>query len=290
MGHGVSQRQLDQMAGEIHRALFGPGGVADLLPADERQMLEDTDIDVEDFPSRHDIGLLQEDSDNGKRLLGLFTNPPAVVRVYAANVIRAGYDPVDVAIHEVGHRLNYDHSLRDAAVALQAPKAAAHTAPAEARVLVAPDSCPFCLLHARTAEVMALVDGLRIRAQLQHQIPLGLGGTIPLAARKVAEARGALATAATYLPDRAGAVREADGYLAQLQQRLQQWLAPDDLAGVYVIARKAWDRAYDLNWVYWLRTVYGVDTSAEAAAAMAASWAPVGSAGHCPSCGGPSSV
>jgi len=104
---------------------------------------------------------------------------------------------------------------------------------------------------------MGLMDGLRKRAHLQHQIPLGLGGTIPLAAKKTAEARSNLALIAASLPGRDGEIRQLDAILAQLHDELSKQMTPEDVSRAHALAVRAWDRAYDLNHIYWLQTIYG---------------------------------
>lgn len=249
----VDNSTVDMMAGSVWNALYGPTGVVHLLPDEERQMLFDTEIVVEDKPSKRDLALVAEDVGADGKLLGLFTHPPSKIQLFASSIIAVGYDPVDVATHELGHRLNYDHSLRKANVALVGRR----EGPAEARVLISGDSCPVCLLHSRLADVVMLLDGLRKRAHLQHEIPLGLGGTIPLAAKKTAEARSNLALIATSMPNRQGEIRELDSMLDQLQHALAQHLTPEAVSAAYILAYRAWDRAYDLNHAYWLQTIYG---------------------------------
>ena len=216
-------------------------------------MLLDTEIEIKDQPSKKEISMVASDVGDHGVLLGLFTHPPSKIQLFASSILEVGYDPVDVATHELGHRFNYDHSLRPAAVTMVGRRAG-H---AEARVLVSGDSCPVCLLHARTAEVMGLMDGLRKRSHLQHQIPQGLGGTIPLAAKKVAEARSSLALVANEFPDRQGEVRDLDNLLATMQDELNQWLTPEDVSRIHAQSIRAWDKAYDLNHQYWLQTMYG---------------------------------
>ena len=253
----VDRKTVDDMNGAVYAAIWGPGGIAYLLPRDgpdsEYQMLLDTEIVVQDEPSKKDIALVANEVGDSGVLLGLFTHPPAKIQLFASSILEVGYDPVDVATHELGHRFNYDHSLRPAAVTMVGRR----EGNAEARVLVSGDSCPVCLLHARLAEVMGLMDGLRKRAHLQHQIPQGLGGTIPLAAKKVAEARSSLALVANEFPNRQDEVKSLDALLAQMQNELNQWLTPEDVSRIHEQSIRAWDKAYDLNHQYWLQTMYG---------------------------------
>lgn len=249
------------MKGAVHHAIWGPEGIAWLLPQpdetddpehSEFQMLVDTTIYVCDEPTKHDISLVAEDVGDDGKLLGLFTHPPSVIQLFAANIIEVGYDPVDVITHELGHRFNYDHSLRPANVAMTAKVGGEP----RVRSLIA-DDCPVCLVHRKLADTTMLLDGLRKRAHLQHEIPLGLGGTIPQCYQEVTEARSTLAMVTAMMPGRAGQIRNLDGMLNQLQVALSQWMSPEDVSEAYALAYRACDRAYDLAHAYWLNALYG---------------------------------
>ena len=247
----VSRETVNNMAGAVENALYGPGGIAWRLPPDEQQMLIDTSIQVQDHPNSEDIALVSDEVGDG-HLLGLFTHPPSKIQIFASSALAVGYDPVDIATHELGHRFGYDHSERPAKIAMSG---SAYTEP-RVRNLVAED-CPVCLIHRKLAEVVMLLDGLKQRAHLQHQIPLGLGGTIPQAAALVVEARANLAIAAASFQGREGQVRALDQQLIQLENALNQWQSPESISQAYALAYQAWDKAYDLNHIYWLQTLHG---------------------------------
>ena len=148
------------------------------------------------------------------------------IQVFANKARAVGYSGAWIATHELGHRFGYDHSNRPAQVALvdsggeiavdhgHAPRSAPR--PARTVVMESGDSCPMCLLHSRTAEVVGLLDGLQQRAHLQHQIPLGAGGVIPLSLRKTQEAKALLAVVSGMV-DRPGEVRQLGSLLEQTE-------------------------------------------------------------------------
>ena len=241
------------MKGRVESAIWGPGGISELLPDEEYQMLRDTEIRIDDQPSNNDLALVAGEVGPGDHLLGLFTHPPSKIQLFASSIIAIGYDPVDVATHELGHRFNYDHSLRPALVSMVGQSVGSQ----EARVLIASDDCPVCLLHSKTADVEKLMDGLRKRAHLQHMIPLGLGGTIPLAGKRTSEARSNLALIASMMPNRMKEIEQLDDMLGELQRRFAETMTPEDVSAAHTLAYRAWDRAYDLNHVYWLNMLHG---------------------------------
>ena len=253
MSSSVDRHTVDTMRGRVEAAIWGPGGIAELLPDEEYQMLVDTEIRVYDQPSKNDLALVASEVGKDGHLLGLFTHPPSKIQLFASSIVAVGYDPVDVATHELGHRFNYDHSVTRAAVSM-----VGHSdGNKEARVLVATDDCPVCLLHSKTADIEKLMDGLRKRSHLQHRIPLGLGGTIPLAHQRTSEARSNLALIAPMMPNRSKEIDQLDTMLAELQQRFSVTMTPEDVSAAHALAYRAWDRAYDLNHVYWLNALYG---------------------------------
>ena len=266
----ASPEQVDHMAGAVHHALYGPTGIAHLLPPGERQLLDDTEIVVVDQPSPEDKQLAQASPED--RLLGLFTHPPSRIQLFASDIMAAQYDVVDVAVHEIGHRMNYDHSLEEANVAMLERQGQTHhhgaripgwlepeagilpMAQVETRVLNSGgDQCPVCLLHQKTAECEKLLDGLRKRSHLQHRVPDGLGGLIPLLQVRVSEAQGTLALVEGMLPDRKGQTRMLSGQLQELGDSLQGWQTPESVSQAHALAYKAWDSSFDISHAAFLR-------------------------------------
>lgn len=269
---GSSPLEVEAMAGQVQAAIWGPRGLAHLLPGEEKGLLSETEIVVESEPSAEDRALAEAGPKD--KLLGLFTHPPSRIQLFASDITAAGYDPVDVVTHELGHRFSYDHALRPAAVAIRigelgnlpprtdgqaprrSPPAGWATAPGlfgeEATVVRGSDTCPMCLLHARMAESEKLLDGLRKRAHLQHQIPEGLGGTIPLAQRKLAEAQGALGAVQGMAVDQ-DEVRRLSDTLQAAQDQLSGWQTPESISVAHDTVYRGWDLAFDINSHYWRR-------------------------------------
>src|SRR5215472_2024828 len=190
--------------------------IAEILAAtpvdSERSMVEDTEYVVADEPTAEELALAEVPQ--GSILLGLYTSPPSRVTLFAGPIAVSGQRPRDILRHEVGHRLGFDHTLDHVAMGTVASAAGAARATARAAAsydiagtesLRADwnDACPICKLYAKTAHAASLMADLNFAAQLEHMIPAGLGGTIPLARRDVDEARGFLLLVTPMVPDQA---------------------------------------------------------------------------------------
>lgn len=267
----ATRADCDEMAGAIGYFLWGQGAAAfaDSLPPGDLDLLVHTEIAVEQTASRADMAATGTPA--GFTLLGIYTYPPPLIRVFADGVLGTHHDPVDVVSHELGHRFGFDHSRFPVSTGLMVgadggvhcssfhPEAAQPTGwLAEPEVAAHDDqSCPFCRLHSRTAEVEKLADGLRRRAWLAAQptlIPLGLGGTIPLMRRKLTEAHEALLACADTFPDRRGEVRDVDRLLHVTEERLAGHLTTEQVTPVWEAAYAAWNASYSLTHSYFLHT------------------------------------
>src|SRR5215472_11474024 len=183
--------------------------IAEILAAtpvdSERSMVEDTEYVVADEPTAEELALAEVPQ--GSILLGLYTSPPSRVTLFAGPIAVSGQRPRDILRHEVGHRLGFDHTLDHVAMGTVATgaRAAAWYDIAGTESLRADwnDACPICKLYAKTAHAASLMADLNFAAQLEHMIPAGLGGTIPLARRDVDEARGFLLLVTPMVPDQA---------------------------------------------------------------------------------------
>lgn len=228
------------MAGVVSAALYGPGGVRDLVASDPRRALvmDETVVIVEAAPTDFDRQLA--DTEDDQYLLGLWTYPPQRIQLFASDIIATGYDPVDVAVHELGHAWGMDHG--------------AHCPSCSVRGTRTPhvhrEGCPVCLLHDHTAIAMALMDGLRLRSFLEHVIPAGLGGTIPEAQWRIRQAMAEVPRAAPLLDDPTK-IRHLSRSLERADQSLSGWLGPEDVSRAYHACRVAWDAAYDCGHAYY---------------------------------------
>jgi hypothetical protein len=262
----ATKEVTEAMNGSIRYALFdSPTSLIRLLPKDQAAILDDTLVMTLSEPSKRDRELAQ--AKPGQHLLGLFTDGPnmqATIQTFASDILAVGYDPQDVARHEAGHRLDHDHSKRSAAVALFSSSAQAAPGRLEERVVTGDTaiSCPVCALPRKMAEVVMNLEGLRLRSHLQHQIPLGLGGLIPLSRRQVDEARSLCGVVESMLPDRDADTQHLQTLLADLQESLlgrngTGWMTPEDVSVAHTLAYRAWDRAYDLAHIWFLRDRHG---------------------------------
>jgi hypothetical protein len=275
----TTKAQLGAIAGAINEALFGPTGIYDRLPPLEQSMIGyfdqggrwrwETEIFVEERPSRqllHDIARGGDGVEGivlqpGQHLLGLFTDGPSqmpTIQVFADEAAAVSHDPVDVAIHELGHRFEYDHSKLPALVGLTAGPPSQLPSVHVARNGNVESSCPVCLLEGNLARAEKALDGLRQRALLQHRIPQGLGGRIPETRRTLENAATQLALVSEMVPDRQGEVRSLQAQIDATQQALAgEALQPEDVSRAHALAYRAWDAAYDLGHAYYLGALYG---------------------------------
>ena len=255
---------VDRMADVVSSRVWDE--LAPSLSPFEYGLLTDTRFYVDEKPKPADLQAAGVPP--GGHLLGLFTAPPATITLYADEILAVGADPTEIAVHELGHRFGYDHSRYEAAVALltspagetgcvgcappmpltqvpQPPPQDGYSAVIRWR-----DNCPVCLLHARLAEADRLLAGLSTYATLQHRIPDGLGGTIPLAAHKVAEAVSLCQIVEALVPERTGDVRLLRATLDEAQAALDGWLDVDGVNRAYRIVHRAWQEAYLVAWDY----------------------------------------
>lgn len=269
----ASRHEVDEMRGALGYFLYGQGaeGFAASLPPDDHSLLVETHIVVRDHASGAEMK--EAGTPPGSLLLGLYTYPPRQIRVFAGPIIAAGYEPTDVLEHELGHCFGFDHSTHPVNTALYvdangAPRCTSYhpelatAAPTPAATDGWTPRCidgPFCRLHARTAEANMLMVGLRQRAWLAAQpttIPLGLGGTIPLARLKLSEAQDALRECAAEMPDRTGEIRDCDRLLQAAQAALAGTLDTAATTTAQEACYAAWNAAYSLNHAYWLHRLY----------------------------------
>jgi hypothetical protein len=277
----ATEAQTQEVNARIQWALFSsPTSLMRLLPRDQAAILDDTLVVTRSKPSARDRQLVGADDD--QHLLGLFTDGPnevPTIQAFASEILAVRYDPATVGIHEAGHRLDFDHSKRPAVVALfghpSQAAAQASTGPSRLHIVeraqTSDSSCPVCALYRKCAHVTMMLDGIQIRAHLQHQIPRGLGGMIPLCRTEVDEARAQTAVVQTLLDGRSGEIRALQRGLDELQRALlgrdgTGWLSPEDVSMAHAQAYKCADKAFDLAHIFFLRQQYGSEEASQEAA------------------------
>lgn len=107
---------------------------------------------------------------------------------------------------------------------------------------------PTCLLYDGVARAAALLEDLAGAAQQAGAVPAGLGGTIPLARRRVEEALAQIGPASRLVPNQGAA--DLGARLYQLDAQLRAWLSPADVAAAAQLARECRQRAYVIAWAY----------------------------------------
>ncbi len=275
----ASEAERAAMAGFVTGWLWQPGGFADDLATRDKALIKATTIIVSAAPMQQQLNAVNA-TGAGQHLLGLFTTPPAVIHLFANEILATGYAPQDVLEHELGHRLKFDHDRRAARMPVihadgdPAPRCtgphdiSGHTMGAafydsvEDRAKT--DRCPVCHIHDDTAVALMLLEGLREDAYLAaqpHELPDPWGGTIPLMRRRLACAQIDLGQVAGMeaMAGRGGEVREQAHLLNQAQHALTGILDPEAVSLAYPHLRKAWRAAATLNAGYWLRVTHPHD-------------------------------
>jgi hypothetical protein len=273
----ATAEQVQEMTGVLHDFLFRAGGFDSLLNPRLQGLVRDTRIGVEATPTPAELSAVS--AGPGDQLLGLFTSPHPTIRVFANSCLALGEDPTNVLEHELGHRFGFDHDLRTARIPVLSSEmgplclgphdAAGNPLGAGAlEVLDDPPGgaqyCPVCHAHSDAADAVMLLEGLSENAWLAaqpHELPLGLGGTIPLMRRRLACAQLDLVRAqgAGMFPDRAGEVRSAARLLHQAAFHLHGILDPEAVTTAQPSMKEAWRAVYTLTWAYFLRHNHGDD-------------------------------
>lgn len=220
-----------------------------------------TVIDVVPSPTAADrasVGVAPDGGGHRDHLLGLFTGDvdangdliedpdhPPLIQLFATEIAAASYDPVDVAIHEIGHRLRYNDE---------------HDNPPQevvGAVILADgeNPCPVCAVDDWLSMSERALFALRERSHMQHRIPEGLGGRIPEVRAKLDRAHQSL-DRAELLPEvsgRMGEVRQLRGLIDQALDALDgDHLGPQDISVAHTYAFRAWDANVDLGHAYQL--------------------------------------
>lgn len=178
----------------------------------------------------------------GTVMFALYTSPPPTVTLYSGPIERERMNLREVIRHELEHRLGYDHQLDrivqpcGVQVVPRAP-AVGHN-----------DACPVCRMHRHLAEADRLAAGLAIASQQQGRIPLGLGGTVPLMRRELAQARALVPDLETMLPDRRGELRSLQGSIGRSLQGIEGTVDPSRAQDAARTIHESWWAAYQLAW------------------------------------------
>jgi hypothetical protein len=229
--------------------------VPTLQPKEQEMVLHETWIGIQRTPDGHQLQATRTPA--GATLLGLMEYPPGKITLFHDTIQRGHSDIRDVTLHEIGHRLTYDHSRRSAVVSLVdggqgmlcdgcalgagGPNCGKCKPAQSARAILArfqrndeqmvmaqqapwfSDNCPVCNLWDRLVVADGLLTNTSTETSLQHLIPAGLGGTIPLARYRVRQAY-------DLYPQVAGMVDATTGMTVQLRNSLnaaRQALGPD---------------------------------------------------------------
>jgi hypothetical protein len=267
----VTKSMLNEMAGAVQYALFNESdGMYWRMPEEDQEKIGSfgpgqrwqwgTVIDVDPSPTGAELAAAgartHPETGNRDLLLGLFTgetdeagnlieNPTPRIQLFAAEIIAAGYDPVDVAKHEIGHRLRYndEHEVGSA----QGAAAPVTLPPGE-------NPCHFCAADEWLSTSERALFGLRERAHMQHRIPLGLGGRIGEVRARLDRAQAALDradAAEPWLAGRQGELRQLRTLILAGQQTLEgEQLSPQDISEAHAYVNRAWDASYDLGHAY----------------------------------------
>ncbi len=248
----VSPHDVDAMAERVSDCPWWP-----TFDADAQALIQAADLYVEDRPSELELELTGTDLDH--TLLGVTILPDTAVeyglgdrtisKVFYEPHIELGRDPCDTMLHEIGHLPGMDFPHHDEDDCRMCSR------PQERRMTARPfsDDCPVCNTFSRLSEARGLLDYLRFQSHLTHRVPIGLGGTIPLADWRAGQAYDQLNIAFQrgLLRGREDAAEELAGLILRTRQALQGELTVEDVSIADDLCNQAWAYAGDVNWWYW---------------------------------------
>ena len=284
----VTPSEVDEMSNLVNYDLFGPTGAVWNLPPEQRDLMVAgkpgharplVSIWVQDTATQYDRDLVHAGPDD--HLLGLYTagderfDGKPTIQIFADACVATGTSPGDVAIHEMGHVLNFNHTSR---VGIVENHGAAYTVCADCEPRTHahlggsawsrdPD-CALCRLCIDTAVILCNCNDIRLRAHLQHQIPRGLGGLIVETRHWVADAQAQLTEGAPLAPWMHASIVACGAQLSKLSGMLQGMQTPESMSKAYEVAYQARDSAVDITHAYFLFEFHGeraVDGEGEAA-------------------------
>ncbi len=255
----TTQARADAVAAELSAYLYEPGGFASRLSKNCRALLKDTRIAVPLQPTAAQLGSVGAGKD--EHLMGIFSTPPALINVFANEADVMGIDPRDILKEELGHRFHFDHDLRPARIPVIAtargdllcrgphdmggrPMGAAGLDVLEQPPIHDVQYCPVCHGVRDMAHATFLLEYARETTWLAAQpdeIPLGIGGTIPVMRRDIACAQFDLTRAndAGMLGHQQGELRAACRLLDSAQCSLQGILTRDQMSAAFAPVKAA---------------------------------------------------
>jgi hypothetical protein len=248
----ASRAQTDAIAADLHQYLHAPGGFLAMLAPSCRKLMAETQVVVPDTPTQAQLDSVHAGHD--EHLLGLMTTPPKRVHVFANESIRLGVDPRDIVKEEIGHAMHFDHDLRPARIGILGGKRGmlcsgphdmgGRPMGAAALEVIAhppyddPEYCPVCHPVRDLAHATWLLEYARETTWLTAQpqeVPIGIGGTIPLMRHDIACAQLDLTRANDkhMLGRQQGELRDACRLLDKAQMALVGILDRDQISAAF---------------------------------------------------------
>lgn len=110
--------------------------------------------------------------------------------------------------------------------------------------------CQPCQFHAQIAEAYLLLRQAAERTEATGNIPSGVGGTIPVARQRLADAERELTEIAASRPDLRTAGIELQGHVTSLGVDLAGQVQPGALSDLRERAERCWELSYNLVLAY----------------------------------------
>lgn len=255
----ATPEQLNHTARVLHEYLWARGGLASLFSKPCLDLLREIQIIIPPAPTPAQLGSVHAGS--AEHLLGLMTTPPKRVFVFTSESIALGVDVRDIVKEEIGHAMHFDHDLRparipvlaraDGALVCRGPHDLGGKPQGAAALEVLDDPpihdaryCPVCHATEQAAHAVFLNEYARETTWLTAQpgeVPLGIGGTVPVMRRAIACAQFDLTRAnnAGMLERQQGELRNACRLLDAAQAALRGILDRNQIAAAYEPMRKA---------------------------------------------------
>ena len=242
------------------------------------ELLDETKIWVPLQPTPAQLGSVGATSE--ERLLGLMTTPPKQIYVFANESLATGISPRDIVKEEIGHAMHFDHDLRPARIPVFAtrdgllcrgphdmggrPMGAAALEVIEHPPYHEHGFCPACHPVRDMAHALWLNEYARETTWLTAQpreVPLGIGGTIPLMRHDIACAQLDLTRAndRNMFTNQQGELRDACRLLDAAQASLIGILDRNQISAAYEPLKKATTAVTVLTHSYFVHKKYQGD-------------------------------
>jgi len=224
-----------------------------------------TDIIVGHYPTPGECGMVE--GSEGHVLLGLFTEdldagvPPTIV-VFADNAVALQVPVGHVLWHELGHRWKYNHAIRQMTVGTRVAHDgvlidAAPLASGLQDVYRDPvafgweggSGCCLCRVHNHLAIAERLGHGAATETMVEHQVPPGIGGTIPLIREHLRRAQDDLnaVNGVAQGQGRAGEARSLGRLIAEARRAWDGWQSENTIGAASQATTAAWWASYRLT-------------------------------------------